>query len=73
MIDVSISHMNNIYWAPVYNHGDKTDYFIELAQQTEDTWRVTVDDNEFTMTTATPSSDFWGLVSDAIRHHRGTP
>lgn len=60
----------NIYWAPVYNHGDKLDYFIELREQGDGTWGVTVDDHEFTMTTATPSSDFWGLVSEALTLHR---
>lgn len=63
-----MSHMSKLYWAPVYNHGDKTDHIIEL-EQIEDgsqSWRVTLDDDEFTMTTATPPKDFWGLVREAL-------
>lgn len=62
--------MNNIYWAPIYNHGNKLDFMIELREQGDGTWGVTVDDNEYTMTTATPASDFWGLVSEAVTLHR---
>jgi hypothetical protein len=64
-MDASIA---KIYWTTVYNHGDKTDHIIELEQIEPfgSSWRVTLDDNEFTMTSATPSSDFWGLVQEAL-------
>lgn len=60
--------MSKLYWTPVYDHGTKTDRILELEQVADgsDTWRVTVDDKEFTMTTATQSSDFWNLVAEAI-------
>lgn len=60
----------HIYWTTVYDHGTKTDHILELEQLDESRWRVVLDDNESIMNTTLPSSDFWGLVSEALANLR---
>lgn len=55
------------YWTTTYNQGRKLDAIIELEQIDDTHWRVVLDDYpESILETTRQSSDFWGLVQEAL-------